>query len=151
MGDRVAYKTSLTHLPHALLVAFFAKNADFVTLNRAVLYVRDNEQCSHICIVHFVDDRDAVRSIQERLAPAPASVSNPSSASSVPATPEVASAPVQPPPLEPRAALRALAEGLPPLPAEAWLLIDNCALLDTVYPAFQIDCLVGAYAVNRCI
>jgi len=53
---------------NAVSTVYFAKDADLVTLNKAVLYVRDNEQSSRVCIVHFVDDRAAVADLEARVA-----------------------------------------------------------------------------------
>ena len=154
-------------------IVFFAKNADMVTLNKvslrywelfaknagllqdcvywtqAIVYIRDNEQCSRICVVHFVDDREAVQSIaakQEASKKAPSDAAAAADSAGEPSAAQAAQAPIGicAPQMDqdPQSAIQLLARELPPMPAEAWLLMDNVALIDTVYPQFQIDCIV---------
>lgn len=132
---------------------------------QAIGYIRENEQCSRVCVVHFVDDREAVKGITARSAVAatlqlqqPTGAGAPNSAppcvvigdcsgeeaapGASSAAPAAAAAAPAATALEPIVALELLARELPPMPSEAWLLADNVALLDTVYPQFQLDCIV---------
>jgi hypothetical protein len=101
---------------------FFAKAPDFETLNKAILYVRSNEQTSRLVVVHVVDDAEAVQSLRESWVKSGGSLPSPHSNA---------------PGFE-----RSLSEGLPPLPTSARLLREQVALLDAVYPKLKIDFLV---------
>jgi hypothetical protein len=110
-------------------VVFLAKRADIVALNKACLYVRDNELTSRVIVVHVVDDRAALRAARARAAARAAPGAAPGAAP--------AAAPGAAP-----AALALLAE-LPPPPADAAQLAANAALLDALYyPALRVDSLV---------
>lgn len=49
-------------------VVFFAKHADLVLLNKAVLYVRDNEQASRVVVVHAVEEGNTGQHARQALA-----------------------------------------------------------------------------------
>jgi hypothetical protein len=49
-------------------LVFFAKNEDLAVLNKAVLYVRDNELSDFLCIVHFTtQDPSTVETLRHRV------------------------------------------------------------------------------------
>jgi hypothetical protein len=124
---------------NSISTVFFAKDADLVTLNKAVLYVRDNEQSSRMCVVHFVDDRAAVvdlllqadqASIEDGTAPPSTDATLLKSSSSNRSRFSV---------LSPDRAVQLLESRLPPMPPEAALLMDNVAIIDAMYP--KASCL----------
>lgn len=100
---------------------FFAKVPDFETLNKAILYVRSNEQTSRIIVVHVVNDTTAIQGIREEWIKLNEQHGN---APSVSAIEDL------------------LVHSLPPLPLSAKLLREQVAILDTVYPKIRIDYLV---------
>jgi amino acid transporter len=102
---------------------YFSKAPDFETLNKAVLYVRTNEQTSRLIVVHVVDDSEAVLSARNKW-----SSSNAGAAS--PTTPDF------------RSLAAILEETLPPLSEEIVLLREQVRVLDAVYPKLRIDFLV---------
>ncbi len=92
---------------------FFAKDPDMEVLNKAILYVRSNEQTKRLVVVHVVDDVDAMDALQAAAAGAGRVLS-----------------------------ADALERDLPPLPAAARRLVANVALLDAAYPKLRVDSLV---------
>jgi hypothetical protein len=93
---------------------FFAKAADFETLNKAIVYVRANEQTSRLVVVYVADDTEAVASFRAR----GGALSD-----------------------DPRGFRVALEASLPPLPAAGQLLREQVAVLDAIYPKLRVDFL----------
>jgi amino acid transporter len=154
-------------------VVYFAKTGDLSTINKAILYVRDNEQTSRLCIVHVVDDRDAVAKVRQMAGTAATPPAFPQRSASK-AQRQIEKAEPESVPLlneeesehsaiqaawssassilrsgtavDSAAALQALSH-LPPLPSSARCIVDNVKLLDAVYPKLRIDCLIvrGSY------
>ena len=93
-------------------LVYFCKFGDLETLNKAVRYVRTNEQTSRLVIVHVVDDFEIARSMRER----EDAVDYPDSGAVFPE--------------------------LAPLSPDATLLMSNVAIIDALYPKLRIDCLV---------
>lgn len=138
-------------------IVFFAKDGgDLATLNKAVLYVRDNEQTQRLVIVHVVDDRAALGellggaggsgagSIGSPL-PSPSAASEGGIGFSIGrqiSAPSLLTASGGAAAVPDAAAAEALLSRLPPPPPSVRLLLDNVALLDAVYPKLRIDCLV---------
>ncbi len=111
---------------------FFAKAPDFDALNKAILYVRSNEQTARLVVVHVVDDAAAVLAVRERWRASRAAEG--AAADEAAATPRSA---------REVAAFSALLEAsLPPLPAAAALLREQVRVLDAVYPKLRVDFLV---------
>lgn len=110
--------TEINSQPHI----FFAKSGDLETLNKAVLYVRNNEQTQHLIVAHVVDDSSDLLAVQAEWARTSRQQHPHSSVR--PTFEEV---------------LRA---GLLPLSVSARQLVANVALLDTVYPKVKLDCVV---------
>ncbi len=102
---------------NAVPFVFFAKSPDFETLNKAILYVRGNEQTSRLIVVHVVDDTEVVLRLREQWG----------RAGTTPAPGDRFEA--------------ALEAALPPVPVAARLLREQVALLDAVYPKLRIDFL----------
>ena len=100
---------------------YFSKAPDFETLNKAVLYVRTNEQTSRLIVVHVTNDSEAVLEAKKQWS---------SSISASPKTPDF------------RSLAAVLEETLPPLPADIVLLREQVRVLDAVYPKLRIDFLV---------
>ena len=100
---------AVNRTPHV----FFAKDGDLELLNKAITYVRGNEQTTRLVVVHVVDDVDAVAALQAAAAGSGQALD-----------------------------AEALARGLWPLPAEARRLAANVALLDAVYPKLRVDSLI---------
>jgi len=139
-------------------VVYFAKDGHLPTLNKAVQYVRDNELSAHLWVVHVVDDRAAVLALKAEQDAAAggggADAADVSAASVAGATP-----PSTPPTLRISSSFHApvsasdvntvssLLDRLPPPSPQVQAIIDNCALLDAVYPKLRIDCMVvrGTY------
>jgi hypothetical protein len=105
---------------------FFAKAPDFETLNKAILYVRANEQTARLVVVHVVDDAAAVLVTREAWR----------------AERAAAAAAVPPRVLDAAALTARLEASLPPLPASASLLREQVRVLDAVYPKLRVDFLV---------
>ena len=113
---------------------FFAKAPDFESLNKAILYVRANEQTARLVVAHVVDDSAAVLAVRERWraerAAAAAAAATAPAAGDTPRSQE----------LEAFSAL--LEASLPPLPAAAALLREQVRVLDAVYPKLRVDFLI---------
>ena len=108
------------HAINATPMVYFAKDGDLCTLNKAINYVRDNEQTSRLVVVHCVDDLEARRGILAR-------GSSGGGLGAAPSPPDAAAA---------------LEASLPPLTLAQRALIANVALLDAVYPKLRVDCII---------
>lgn len=99
-------------------LVFFSKTSNLETLNKAIKYVRENEQTRRLIVVHVVDDSAVARAashIDELSRPTP----SPNSVFDEVVFPE-----------------------LPPLSADAKLLITTVAMLDATYPKLRVDLLL---------
>lgn len=112
---------------------FFAKGPDFETLNKAILYVRANEQTHRLIVVHVVDDSEAVQNLKER----GVSVHTPIVTPRGQHTTNVTDLPS--PTEAPGSFEAALTSDLPPLPASAVLLREQVLLMDSIYPKLRMD------------
>ena len=119
-------------------MVYFAKDCELDTLNKAISYVRANEQTSRLVIVHCANDLAARRGVEERDPGAWAAAKLGGAAGSASSSGGgggggTAGA----------AALCALLEaGLPPLTQAQRQLQANVALLDAVYPKLRLDSLI---------
>jgi len=119
---------------------FFAKAPDFEALNKAILYVRANEQTARLVVVHVVNDAAAVLAVRERWRAERAAEASSAAAATTTAAAGGATTPHSPREV---AAFSALLEAsLPPLPASAALLREQVRVLDAVYPKLRVDFLV---------
>ncbi|RYY38689.1 amino acid permease, partial [archaeon] len=129
-------------------MVYFAKEGDLPTLNKAVQYVRDNEQTAHLIIIHVVDDTSAVEELSRRLsmeggADGQDALGSGDAFVAAGAQADRAMAITAPSSnLEGTHRVLELVKDLPPLPATARLVRDNSAILDAVYPKMQIDSLI---------
>ena len=98
---------------------FFAKDGDLELLNKAIQYVRGNEQTARLVVVHVVDDVDAAAALQ-------GAGGGGDWADAVAAG----------------RAEEVLERCLPPLPESARQFAANVALLDAVYPKLRVDSLI---------
>ena len=121
--DAVSYKISTwLHDINSQPCVYFAKAPDFETLNKAVLYVRTNEQTSRLIVVHVVDDSDAVHSAKLKWSAATGSAS--------PKSPDF------------RSLAAILEETLPQPSPDIALLREQVRILDAVYPKLRLDFLL---------